>query len=79
MMEALSGDSKFYHLIYIRTERDPDHIKNFTKAEQKERDNWKNFIDTLKQEYLSSQEIHEEYVNRTTSFMDRMMAQYSSK
>lgn len=79
MMAALSGDSKFYHLIYIRTETNQDHIKNFTKAEMKERESWKSFVNELKQEYMSKNELHEEYRKRTTSFMDRMMAQYSSK
>lgn len=73
---TLPGDSKFAHLVYIRTEDNKEHIKNFTDGEMKERRKWKSFIEQLKIETLGKEEIKKEDDKRRNDLMDRFMARF---
>lgn len=73
---TLPGESKFAHLVYVRTEKNKDHIKNFTDGEMKERRKWQDFIERLKIETLGHEEIKKEDDIRRNDIMDRFMARF---
>ncbi len=73
---TLPGDSKFAHLVYVRTEDNKDHIKNFTDGEMRERRKWKAFIEELKIETLGLEEVKKEDDKRRNALMDSFMARF---
>jgi len=73
---TLPGESKFAHLVYVRTEDNKEHIKNFTDSEMKERRKWKDFIEKLKIETLGHEEIKKEDDIRRNDMMDRFMSRF---